>query len=64
MRRGRKGGAFVCGEVKETGLVEGGAENMGNHPSQKQVERTWKMEMAAGTKLKRVKGERRGSEFQ
>ena len=54
----------MCGEVKETGLVEGGAENMGNHPSQKQVERTWKMEMAAGTKLKRVKGERRGSEFQ
>ena len=38
----------------------GVGENMGKAPPpQKQLERKWKLETAAGTKLKRDKGERR-----
>ena len=47
--------------------VERGRTEWGEYgkstPPQKQLERKWKLETAAGTKLKRETGERRGVKF-
>ena len=51
----RQGAAFAGGERTETG-----GENMGKAPFPKSWRGSGKVETAAGTELKREKGERRG----
>ena len=56
--QGIQGATFAGGERRET--LGGGGENMGKAPLPKSSWReSGKLEIAAGTKLKREKGERR-----